>query len=257
MPFSSIEKIILYQNDTDNIELDNNGFYSANYIIDNLNYFNEYNSEILTGSLFGKMGWDIKQLLPIFGDAQGTFNNPLSFEKETKTYISKLLNTPKPQTTGAYISSSEYQPTETNSKDMPYYGIGMNIGLQANPAVNQGPITAQNLPSKLDYPYLNLYSSIISQGTDTEYYGSSDGKSRIPCLAYITRNNNQGDFFYGLEQSFSYTATKSFTLTEIETDIRLPNGTRPRLQPHNSVIYKITKVRQLPNNNILVNNKKK
>ena len=254
---ASIESIILFQDDTARIVLSNNGFYSSNYVDDPLKYFHEYNTEVLTGSLFGKMGWDVRQLLPVFGDPQGTFNNPLSFEKEQKTYIQKFLNTPRPQTTGAYISSAEYQPTETNSQDMPYYGIGINIGLQANPAVNQGPITAQNLPSKLDYPYLNLYSSIVAQGTDTEYYGSADGKSRIPCLAYITRNNNQGDFFYGLEQSFSYTATKAFTLTEIETDIRLPNGTRPRLQPHNSVIYKITKARELPNNNILINNTKK
>jgi hypothetical protein len=252
----AIDSIILYSSETNKIVLDNNGFYSSNYLIDNLNYFTEYNEQVLEGTLFGKMGWNIRQLLPAYGDPQGTFNNPLTFESARTSYIKKLLDTPKPQTTGAYISSSEYQPTETNSQDMPYYGIGINLGLQATPAVNQGPITAQNLPSKLDYPYLNLYSSIVAQGTDTEYYGSSDGKSRIPCLAYITRNNNQGDFFYGLEQSFSYTATKAFTLTEIETDIRLPNGTRPRLQPHNSVIYKITKAQLLPNNNISVNNKK-
>tara|TARA_R110000772_G_scaffold111119_4_gene214884 strand:+ start:3077 stop:6655 length:3579 start_codon:yes stop_codon:yes gene_type:complete len=254
---SAIESIILYQDENTKIILNNNGFYSSNYVQDSLNYFHGYNNNVLDGSLLGKMGWNIKQLLPLFGDPQGTFNNPLTFESARTTYLKKLLDTPRPQTTGAYISSAEYQPTETNSQDMPYYGIGINLGLQTNPAVNQGPITAQNLPSKLDYPYLNLYSSIISQGTDTEYYGSSDGKSRIPCLGYITRNNNQGDFFYGLEQSFSYTATKAFTLTEIETDIRLPNGTRPRLQAHNSVIYKITKAKPLPNNNILLNNKGK
>ena len=105
-----------------------------------------------------------------------------------------------------------------------------------------------------------IYSSIIAGGTDTEYYGGLDGKSKLPCVGFITRNYNQGDFFYGLEQSFNYTATKSFTLTDVETEIRLPDGSRPRLDPHNSVIYKITKPQMLPSNiapatNISINNK--
>ena len=149
-------------------------------------------------------------------------------------------------TTGAVIDSPEYQPTETNSLDMPLYGIGTNMGLQARPAVVQASLTAQDLPSKLDYPYLLIYSSIIQGGTDTQYYGGLDGKSKLPCVGYITRNYNNGDFFYSLEQSFNYTCTKSFTLTEIKTEIRLPDGSRPRLQPHNSVIYKITKPIAVP-----------
>ena len=60
-------------------------------------------------------------------------------------------------------------------------------------------------------------------------------------MSFVTRNYNSGDFFYGLESSFSYTANKTFLLTDVTTDIRLPDGSRPRLQPHNSVIYKITK----------------
>ena len=66
-------------------------------------------------------------------------------------------------------------------------------------------------------------------------------------MGYLTRENNIGDFYYNSEQTFQYTATKDFTLTEIETDIRLPDGTRPKLNPHSAVIYKITKnINSLP-----------
>ena len=218
-------------------------------------YF-KYPRDILQDTLFGKMGFNIDQLMPEFGSTQAFFINPLSFETSATTFFDKYATSPSPQITAAYISSAEYQPTSTNRLDMPLYGIGTNGGLASAPAVQQANIAAQDLPNKLDYPYLLIYSSIIAGGTNTEYYGGSDGKSKLPCVGYITRNYNSGDFFYGMEQSFSYTATKTFTLTEIETEIRLPDGTRPRLNTHNSVIYKITKPLIIPGNNILPNNKK-
>ena len=212
---------------------------------------------ILEGTMLGKMGYTIDQLMPLFGDPSASFSDPLTFYQLNQTFQNKYANTPRPLTTSAFISSAEYQPTNTNSQDMPLYANGTNIGLPSNPAVEQASLTAQNLPQKLDYPYLLIYSSIIQGGTDTQYYGGFDGKSKLPCVGYITRNYNQGDFFYSLEQSFTFTATKSFTLTDITTEIRLPDGSRPRLQPHNSVIYKITKVvgsSDYGNNNMLSNN---
>ena len=224
-----------------------NGFFVNNTIINNDDpYFKYYTLDILQGTMLGKMGFNVAQLLNPFGSNISNFFNPISFEKSTQTFLEKYLKTPKPQITGAFISSAEYQPSQTNSQDMPLYANGSNIGLPSKPAVIQGSLTAQQLPTKLDYPYLLIYSSIISGGTDTEYYGGLDGKSKLPCVGFITRNYNEGDFFYGLEQSFNYTATKSYTLTDVETEIRLPDGTRPRLDPHNSVIYKITKPQILP-----------
>ena len=62
-----------------------------------------------------------------------------------------------------------------------------------------------------------------------KYIGGNDSQQLLNCMGYITRYNNEGSFFYGSESSFQYTATKDFVLSEIETDIRLPDGTRPRL----------------------------
>ena len=211
------------------------------------NYYLYWGDDNLTDTLFGKMGFTMRQFLPIIGRPNSQFTNPLTFRTSYGAIKNELLRTPLPMTTGAYISSAEFQPTGTNSQDMPLYNLYPNMGLPSQPAVEQGTITAFNLPSKLDYPYMLIYSSVMTNGTDTEYYGGVDGKSKLPCIGYITRNYNSGDFFYSLEQGFNYTANKNFVITDIETELRLPNGLRPRLQPHSSVIYKITKpLQQLP-----------
>lgn len=205
-------------------------------------FYQVYPEDILNNTLLGKMGYEIDQLLPFVGSCAATFKDPITFESnDLNTYLLAYETRPKPMITDAFVGGAEYQPTSTNSQDMPLYANGTNVGLESHPAVVQGKITAQNLPQKLDYPYLLIYSSIIQGGTNTEYYGGVDGKSRLPCMSFVTRNYNAGDFFYGLESSFSYTANKTFLLTDVTTEIRLPDGTRPRLQPHNSVIYKITK----------------
>jgi len=257
----AIRKIILFDNNNVGTFINNNGIIeNSDYLKNTSPYFNYYTQDILQQTLLGKMGFTPNQLINQFGCHTTNFYNPLTFQTSTQSFLDVFYKTPRPQITGAFISSAEYQPSQTNSQDMPLYANGSNIGLPSRPAVVQGSLTAQKLPTKLDYPYLLIYSSIISGGTDTEYYGGHDGKSKLPCVGFITRNYNQGDFFYGLEQSFNYTATKSFTLTDIETEIRLPDGSRPRLDPHNSVIYKITKTQVLPpeissKNNIYVNNR--
>ena len=237
----AIISVSLYDINNASQDLLYTGLYGNNAFDKTDQYYYKFPRNILKDTLFGKMGFNIDQLMPEFGSTQAFFINPLSFETSATTFYDKYATSPLPQITAAYISSAEYQPTSTNRLDMPLYGIGTNGGLASQPSVQQANIAAQDLPTKLDYPYLLIYSSILSGGTDTEYYGGYDGKSLLPCIGYITRNYNSGDFFYGLLQDFSYTATKTFTLTEIETEIRLPDGSRPRLSTHNSVIYKITK----------------
>ena len=68
-----------------------------------------------------------------------------------------------------------------------------------------------------------------------------DGHSKTSCMGYLTRENNEGDFFYQPSTTFNFTATKDFTISDVETDLRLPDGSRPKLEPQSCVIYKITK----------------
>lgn len=195
----------------------------------------------IQNTLLGKMGFELRQMLPVVGNSQATFTDEIAFKTDFSTPSTRITQTPCPMTTGAYISSAEFQPVGSNSKNYPLYNLYPSVGLPAQPSVSQASITAFNLPQKLDYPYLLVYSSLMADGTDTTYYGGCDGKSKLPCIGYISRQYSGGDYFYGLEQAFSYTANKSFTITDINTEIRLPDGSRPRLQPNSGVIYKITK----------------
>jgi hypothetical protein len=208
---------------------------------DNTTALSETDKDNYKLCMFDKMGFDLNQLLPNFGDNNAFFTNQFVFQNKPPTYRTGILNITKPATTGSYISSAEIQPLSVNELNLPLYDLGASANRPTEPDIEQGTITAFELPDKLNFPYYTIYSSIPSMGTDSIWIGGNDGYSKLPCMGYLTRENNIGDFYYNSEQTFQYTATKDFTLTEVETDIRLPDGTRPKLNPHSAVIYKITK----------------
>lgn len=199
------------------------------------------NDDLFNYSLLDKMGFQLQQLLPVFGGEQATFTNDFIYQVIQNTYQQQFNNTIKPMTTGSYVSSAEIQTLSTNSSNMPMYDLGVDDGRQVVPSINAGFLTAFNLPTKLTYPYLCVYSSLPSGGVDTEWIGGGDGHSKTSCMGYLTRNENEGDFFYTTGTTFNFTATKDFTISEVETDLRLPDGSRPKLEPQSCVIYKITK----------------
>lgn len=193
-------------------------------------------------SLFDKMGFDLIQLIGDYGNENATFINQFTFQQLPQTYETGNQFNIKPVTTGSYVSSSEVQTLSVNEEAMPMYDLGIDTGCrQVEPSITNGSISAFKLPVKLSFPYLCIYSSIPSGGVDTQYIGGSDGESKIPCMGFLTRENNEGDFFYQGGTTFNFTALKDFTLSEVETDIRLPDGSRPKLDPNSAVIYKITK----------------
>jgi hypothetical protein len=198
-----------------------------------------------TDTLLDKMGFTLTQLLPNIGSSQSFFTNNLEFRGTAGSYSEAYQNS-LPMTTGQYISSAEIQASSVNSIEMPQYDLGINFFRSARPDVEPASITAFRIPDKLNYPYLCIYSDIATAGADTSYYGGVDSHSKIPCLAFMTRNYNNGDYFYALESTFNYTCTKPFVLTDVTTDIRLPDGSRPQLDPNSAVIYKIQKSQQLP-----------
>ena len=207
--------------------------------------FPELADQFYAETLLDKMGFTVTQLLPRIGSSQSFFTNNLEFRGTLGSYGEAYQNS-LPMTTGQYISSAEIQASSVNSLDMPQYDLGINFFNTARPDVDPAAITAFRIPDKLNYPYLCIYSDIATAGADTTYYGGVDSHSKIPCLAFMTRNYTNGDFFYALESTFNYTVTKPFVITDITTDIRLPDGKRPVLDPNSAVIYKIQKTRQLP-----------
>jgi len=211
---------------------------------DNILSYQKYSDPLtisLTNTLLGKMGYEMSQYFPPIGNIQTKFNDFPTFKNTINSYKSFVEKFTRPLTTSAVFGGGEFQSLQVSYGGEPLYLIGGGNGSLSRPSVTQGGLTAFNLPTQLDYPYLCVYSSLIQGGTITTYHGGVNSQSKIPNMGIITRYNNAGSFFYGIQSSFAYTATKDFTLTDVQTDIRLPDGGRPRLLPHSSVIYKITK----------------
>ena len=104
-------------------------------------------------------------------------------------------------------------------------------------------LVAVNLPAKLDYSYLIVYSNIVQ---NTQFYGGGNGQQKIPAMAYVSRNYSTGDFFFGQQSSWSYIADKEYIITEFDTNITLPNGLPAPIENNSSIIYKITKQKTMP-----------
>ena len=54
------------------------------------------------------------------------------------------------------------------------------------------------------------------------------------------------DYFYSFTTNWTYTADRDYILTEINTNITLPNGEPAPIEPNSSIIYKITKPKAMP-----------
>lgn len=217
---------------------------------------NEEDYDKFSGTLFSKLGFDLDQILIPIGSEQSFFTNNFTFQRKY-TYKQSYNNIIKPLTTGTLISSSEIQSLSVNQLSMPMFDLGIDqIVKEIKPDATQGSITAFGLPTKLDYPYLVVYSDINGGSSNTEFFGGIDSQSMIPAVAYIYRNENNGDFFYGLESDITFTCVKDYVITEVDIDIRLPDGKRPRLSKHSAVIFKITKPLQVPYPNLILNQKK-
>lgn len=206
------------------------------------------NNSLVRGTMISKLGFDIFDILPRLGTIQTPYN-PISASvplTQQNSYLEAYRTQIRPISTGLFISSPELQPASQNTLKQPLYDIGLPSIYQSQPSALQGSLVASNLPTKLDYPYLIVHSSLCSTNVDTHYYGGKTGRAKINAIGIITRNYNQGDFFYGLGQTYYYTAVKRFVLTEVSTEILLPDGTRPTLDPASAVIYKITKPLNIP-----------
>ncbi len=250
--FTSVQKYGTIMDSQSGVAIESIGLYD---IFNNVSQITSSDTDKFYNTLLFKLGFDLNQLLIDIGNSQNFFVNNIIFQ-DIFTYEKSLQQFIKPMTTGAYISSAQIQALSLNSQSMPLFDLGTETCiLEATPDATQGSITAFRLPQKLDYPYLVIYSSITGGSCDTHFIGGSDSQSLLPAVAYLTRNENNGDFFYGLESDITFTAVKDFTLTEVEIDVRRPDGKKPRLNPHSAIIFKITKPLAVPNPELILGGK--
>lgn len=196
-------------------------------------------TQTFRNSLLNKMGFELTQLLPPLGNRQARFVNALLNDPIEDTLNTQINDVVQPFTTNALVSAEQIQAVALNQSSLPIYGLGLALNSRfASADVSTDFLTAKNLPSKLDFPYMMVYTNL---GIEMKYQGGVDSHSKLPCLAFISRNYSAGDFFYNVGDNYNVIVSRDFILTDITTDIRLPDGSRPRLSPHSCVIYKITK----------------
>tara|TARA_R110000772_G_scaffold5594_2_gene20009 strand:- start:2033 stop:5329 length:3297 start_codon:yes stop_codon:yes gene_type:complete len=227
-------------------------------------FLNSFNPEIYKNTLFSKLGFDIEQLLPYSGNPSTVFNRD-SYNKFlgiNKSAYYKEQNLVRPFTTNGYISAFASIASSTNFENNPTENLGVmnnnfnqpsgntdiaSLELIKNDTVlidcESDELVASGLPTKLDFAYLVLYSDIVG---NSQFYGGANGHQKIPAMAYISRNYSAGDYFYSFTTNWTYTADKDYILTNIHTNITLPNGEPAPIEPNSSVIYKISKPKSMP-----------
>tara|TARA_R110000765_G_scaffold426720_1_gene543704 strand:- start:6604 stop:9894 length:3291 start_codon:yes stop_codon:yes gene_type:complete len=220
------------------------------------------NSPYYKGTLFDKMGFDWEQICPFYGEPQNQFNRSnhnkyLGFGEEVDILI-KFENMVKPFTTNAYISSAEQisfgqmmsiSKTTANPPVLEYSlapceNLGGCMIKPSTTNATSDELLATRMPSKLDYPYLVVYSDIVR--TTPSWFGGREGSETLSAIAYLTRNYTQGDFFYSFTTNWNYTADIDYVITSIKTRICLPTGQHAPIDDNSSVIYKIVSPAPIP-----------
>jgi hypothetical protein len=213
----------------------------------------EYQGGIITNTpetfsytLFDKLGFIAEQLIPFTGFRQNQFNrgNYNSVLGNNVNFSDKYNNMVKPFTTNAYISGADQLSIVKNAKGQQMENLGAtatNEGTYVNAESDE--LIALNLPSKLDYPYLVVYSDIVR---NTKFFGGANGQQKVPAMAYISRNYATGDYFYSFSTGWTYTIDTPYVLTDFTTQIMLPDGSPAPINKNSSVVYKITKQAPIP-----------
>ena len=216
------------------------------------------NSNFYQNTLFNKLGFDFEQLLPRFGLPQNEFNrsnyNRFLGYGESVNAGEVQSNMVKPFTTNAYMSGAEQisfsqmtavvkSGTNTTFEIVPAANLGQQDFSEASTNAESDILVANQLPRKLDFPYLVVYTDIVQNPI---YYGGPNGHEKLSAIAYITRNYTEGDFFFSFATNWDYVVDKDYVITSITTDIRLPDGTPAPIDENSSVIYKIIKPQVMP-----------
>ena len=88
------------------------------------------------------------------------------------------------------------------------------------------------------------YDTVVSASDGVQY----DTLRDFQLVNHSATNYAEGDYFYAFSTSWSYTADQDYVITDITTDIRLPNGDPAPIDENSSVIYKVIKNKVMPLN---------
>ncbi len=109
-------------------------------------------------------------------------------------------------------------------------------------------ITALQLPTKTARPYYTIRSDIVPRsafiGGNQDLVKSGQAVNR-PVISVVNKINGYGDFYSQQDNQIVFTNTEKRVITSIKTSVHDPDGSYSKVNKNSSVIYKITKMRNV------------
>ncbi len=137
-----------------------------------------------------------------------------------------------------------YQQTATNLTD----NIRPPVTIFFEDGKGSTRITALDLPTKTARPYFTIRSNLLPQSSfvgGNQETSAKSGAVNRPVVAIVNKINGYGDFYSQQETQLSFTNTEKRVITAIKTSVHDPDGSYAKVDKSSSVIYKITKTRQI------------
>ena len=106
-------------------------------------------------------------------------------------------------------------------------------------------ILADNYPIKNFKGYYAIRSDILPA---TNFVGGGAGNTAMPIVGIIDKMMPAGDYYFGSENSVSFTITKPTLLSSISIAITDPNGSNSVVSERSSIIFRIDRQRKLDTN---------
>ena len=105
-------------------------------------------------------------------------------------------------------------------------------------------ISAVNYPLALEEGYFTIRSDIVPQSS----FVSGSGNTHLPIVGIVNKQSPQGDFYISPSSELRFTVTKPQIITAITVAICDPDGEFAILNDRSSVIFKLTRDRQIDPN---------
>ena len=233
-----------------------------NYNFDKWKIFDAQSGIVISDFGFDEKNWN-NGLWGMLGFTYNQFNASTTFNND----ITERLTTRNKQSipyafTNALVSASDSIDFNVNAWGAPAYNLqvpvtkiwngsgdtGDQLGKRKNfKQENPPPITksqtsielvATNLPRRMVRPYYCIRSDIISE---SHYLGGADSGQLLPVVAIVNKIDGYGDFYFGTQSPFVFTATKSRVITSIKTSIHYPDQSYANVNSDSGVIYSIRK----------------
>ena len=225
----SIGQIWVKQNDNDIVITENN-----------INKMYQY-------SLWRKLGFEYNQLIPKYGKNNNIFNRSSYNQFINGNNYDQYVNMVKPFTTNNYLSSTiNISGNRMPNNEDGFLMDGITQNFSNNTISTSGSSDIMGglyLPQKLAYSYLLLFSDIVDNAIF--YSGNTESLNNKKLIGTISRNYQNGNYFYSFNNGISYTSDRNKSISYINTEIRQPDGRIAfNLDNSSSIIYKIERLRQ-------------